>query len=164
MLCGRTAGHAHFVCSSATNTKGDGSYSFTVSPTQNTLYQARTSLPPHRHSAVLFEGVRDVVNMTASSDSSTVGGKVTFTGTVTPDKAGHAIYLQKLGKDGDWHTVEVHHVKSDSTFQFTWTFGTQGMKTFRARITSDERNVGDASTPVTITVSPAPASSLPPGS
>src|SRR5437588_3054929 len=163
-LCGRAAGQSHFSCSSATFTKGDGSYSFGVSPTQNTLYQARTSLPPHRHSAVLFEGVRDVVTMTASSNSSTVGGTVTFIGTVTPDKAGHAIYLQRLGKDGDWHTVEVHRVKFDSTFQFSWTFGTQGMKKFRARITSDRRNVGGASTPVTINVSPAPASSLPPGS
>lgn len=163
-LCGQTAGQSRFVCNSATMTKADGSYSFTVAPTENELYQARTSLPPRRHSAVLIEGVRDVVTMTASSTSSTVGGQVTFTGTVTPDKAGHAIYLQRLGTDGDWHTVEVGHLNTGSTFQFSWTFGTAGTKQFRARITSDRRNVGGASPPVTITVAPAPASSLPPGS
>ena len=37
-------------------------------------------------------------------------GRVTFTGTVLPDKAGHVIYLQRLGADGDWHNEEVRFV------------------------------------------------------
>ncbi len=72
----------------------------------------RTTFAPRRHTAVLFEGVQDVVTMTSSSPTSTVGGHVTFTGSVSPDKAGHVIYLQKLGKDGDWHTVEVRFVNT----------------------------------------------------
>ena len=89
---------------------------------------------------------------------------MTFTGSVTPDKAGHAIYLQRVGRDGDWHTVEIGRIAHDSTYQFSWTFGATGSKEFRARIPSDKRNVGAASPPVTITVGPAPASSLPPAS
>jgi hypothetical protein len=144
-----------------TTTGTGGSYSFPPQmPTFNTLYQVRTTFAPHRHSAVLFEGVRDAVTMTASSTTVPVDGKVTFTGTVLPDKAGHVIYLQRLGRDGDWHTVEVRFVRSNSTFQFGWRFGTPGTQRFRARITSDHGNVGGASAPVTITVTPAPASTL----
>jgi hypothetical protein len=83
---------------------------------------------------------------------------------VTPSKAGHVVYLQKLGEDSDWHTVEVRFVRSNSTFQFGWRFGTTGAKTFRARITGDGENVGGASAPATIAVGPAPVASLPPGS
>ena len=41
-----------------------------------------------------------------------------------------------------------------STFQFGWTFGKAGTYQFRARINGDRGNVGGASAPVTITVSP----------
>jgi hypothetical protein len=163
-LCSRAADEPRFTCSQVTTTGSNGSYSFTVSPPQNELYQVRTSVPPKRHTAVLFEGVKDLVSMQASSSNSTVGGTVTFTGSVTPDKAGHVIYLQRQGRDGDWHTVEIGRVKPDSSYQFNWTFGSAGTKQFRARIPSDEHNVGAASSPVTVNVTPAPASSLPPAS
>ena len=65
-----------------------------------------------------------------------------------PDKAGHSIYLQKLGRDGDWHTVEIGTVRHDSTFEFAWAIGSPGTHTFRARITSDGVNVGSHSAPV----------------
>ncbi len=163
-LCSRSADETRFSCGQASTTSSDGSYSFTVAPTRNELYQVRTTLPPKRHTAVLFEGVKDIVTLTPSSTTSTVNGTVTFSGTVTPDKAGRAIYLQRLGRDNDWHTVEIGTVKPDSTYQFSWTFGATGSKEFRTRITSDKRNVGAASPPVTITVGPAPASALPPAS
>lgn len=145
-----------------TPTGADGSYSFAnLVPTTNQLYLVRTTFAPRRHTAVLFQGVQDVVTMSASSSTSTVDGHIVFTGNVTPGKAGHAIYLQKLGKDGDWHTVEVRFLNNASTFQFGWTFGTAGTKEFRARITGGPANVGGASAPVTIVVSQPPLSTLP---
>jgi hypothetical protein len=145
-----------------TTTGTDGSYSFdNVSSTTNELYKVRTTLPPARHTAVLFEGVQDVVTMTSSSSTSTVNGSVTFTGSVSPDKAGHVIYLQRLGADNDWHTVEIRYVNNASTFQFNWTFGTAGTKEFRARITGGPANVGGASAPVTIDVTLPPLAALP---
>ncbi len=100
--------------------------------------------------------------MTSSSQTSTVGGQVTFTGSVSPDKAGHLIYLQRLGKDSNWHTVEIASVRPNSTFALGWTFGTAGTKQFRARITGGPVNVGSASTPpVTIDVTQPPLTSLP---
>jgi hypothetical protein len=147
-----------------TTTAADGSYSFAnVASSTNELYLVRTTFAPSRHTAVLFEGVQDVVTMSSSSSTSTVDGQIVFTGSVSPDKAGHSIYLQKLGSDGDWHTVEVRFVNSASTFQFGWTFGTAGTKEFRARITGGPANVGGASAPVTIVVSQPPLSTLPTG-
>ena len=164
-LYARPVGQSSFAPVANTTTGSDGSYSFAPQmPTGNTLYEVKTTFAPSRHSAVLFEGVRDVVTMTASSTSSTVGGKVTFDGTVLPDKAGHVIYLERLGADNDWHVVEIRYVRSNSTFQFGWRFGNTGSREFRARITSDPQNVGAASAPVMVAVSPAPTSSLPPGS
>jgi hypothetical protein len=143
----------------------DGSYSFTEMPAFNTIYQARTVLGAHQRSARLWQGVRDLLTLTPSSTTSTVGGQVTFTGTVTPDKAGEVIYLERLGADGNWHPVEARFVRNDSTFQFGWRFARSGNFQFRARIFSDRANVGGASTPVTIAVSGlTPVMSLPPAS
>jgi hypothetical protein len=149
-----------------TTTGSGGGYTFAPqAPTNNTVYQVRTTLAPRRHSAVLFEGVQDVLTLTPSSTTSEVGGHVTFTGTVLPDKAGRVIYLQRLGADGDWHNEEIRLVTNASTFQFGWTFGKAGTYQFRARITGGDGNVGGASAPVSIQVSPATnPSTLPPAS
>ncbi|HEY4825796.1 MAG TPA: hypothetical protein VIH85_03475 [Solirubrobacteraceae bacterium] len=166
-LWARDASQSQFTPIADTTTGTDGSYSFAPqSPTYNTVYQVRTTLAPHRHSAVLFEGVQDVLSMTPSSTTSQIGGHVTFTGTVLPDKAGHVIYLQLLGADGNWHNEEIRFVTNASTFQFGWTFGKAGTYQFRARITDGRGNVGGASAPVTIQVSAATTSPtlLPPAS
>jgi len=165
-LWARSAFQNQFTPVADTTTGSDGSYSFSPQmPPNNTVYQVRTTLAPRRHSAVLFEGVQDLLSLTPSSTTSEVGGTVTFTGTVLPDKAGHVIYLQRLGADGDWHNEEVRFVTNADTFQFGWTFGKAGTYEFRARITGDRGNVGGASAPVTITVSPATSTAtLPPAS
>jgi hypothetical protein len=165
-LWARGRDQGRFIPVADTTTASDGNYQFAPqAPTANTLYQVRTTLAPHRHSAVLFEGVQDVLTLTPSSTTSQVGGHITFTGTVLPDKAGEVVYLQRLGADGDWHNEEIRFVTNASTFQFGWTFGKAGTYQFRARITGDGVNVGGASAPVTIQVSPATnPSTLPPAS
>jgi hypothetical protein len=165
-LWARTASQSTFTPIADTTTGSGGSYAFAPqAPASNTVYQVRTTLAPRRHTAVLFEGVQDVLTLTPSSTTSEVGGHVTFTGTVLPDQAGHVIYLQRLGADGDWHNEEIRIVTNASTFQFGWTFGKAGTYQFRARITGGGGNVGGASAPVTIQVSPTPnLSGLPPAS
>jgi hypothetical protein len=161
-LFGAVPGTRNYREVTTATTGADGSYSFAnVASTTNELYQVRTTFAPARHTAVLFEGVQDVVTMQSSSSTSTVGGQVTFSGSVSPDKAGHVIYLQKLGADNDWHTVAVSSVNASSTFQFGWTFGTAGTKEFRARITGGPANVGGASPAVTIDVTQPALTSLP---
>jgi hypothetical protein len=165
-LWGHAADQPFHTIGLPTVTGTDGSYSFTVTPGSNTVYQVRTTFnpPATRHTARLFEGVRDVLSMQASSLISLVGGTVTFSGTVSPDRAGHVIYLQRLGADGDWHRVATSFVKADSTYSFGWTFGYPGGHAFRARIPGDPKNVAGASAPVTVTVAVPPVTSLPPGS
>jgi hypothetical protein len=163
-LWGRHPGQPFGVLADAT-TGQDGSYSFNQTAlSSNTVYFVATlRMPqtPRRRAASLFEGVRAAVNMQASTGSATTGQTVTFTGTVLPDEAGHVIYLEKLGKDGEFHAVGVGLVRNDSTFRFTWTIGSPGTHTFRARITSDRDNIGSASAPVSITAA-APSVSSPP--
>lgn len=163
-LWGRVAGQPRFSALETTTTGTDGGYSFNEKPSQNTAYQVRTTFRPHRHTAVLLEGVRDVLMLSAIPTNVISGKPVVFSGSVTPDKAGDVVYLQRLGVDGDWHTVAVRVVRHDSTFQFTRSFGAAGAKTFRARIPGDPENIGGASNAVTVNVTVPSASALPPTS
>jgi hypothetical protein len=167
-LWGRAAHQHRFVVLADGTTGSDGSYSFNrPAVTTNTVYFVATIRLGHekaRRTALLYQGVRDVLTMQSSAPSATTGQTVTFGGTVMPDKAGHSIYLQKLGRDGDWHTVDVGRVRNNSTFEFAWVVGSPGTHTFRARITSDGANVGSHSPTVSVTATAAPASSLPPAS
>jgi hypothetical protein len=163
-LCSRDVSAPQFTCDTAGMTDAGGNYSFNVTPVHNEAYLVQTTLAPHRHTAVLFEGVRDVVTLTGQSPDAAVGQPYTFSGNATPDKAGDTVYLQRLGADGDWHTVGVSTVNAGSTFQFTRTFGYPGTKTLRARIPGDPENIGGASAPVTVNVSLPPLATLPQGS
>ncbi|MGA2929867.1 MAG: hypothetical protein ABSG43_28555 [Solirubrobacteraceae bacterium] len=144
-------------------TGADGSYSFAVSPDVNTAYVVATTYAPPaiRHSTALFEAVRDLVTLTPSATSVTVGQLVTFTGLVTPDKAGDQVYLQLLGKDGDFHNVGLAFVSSTSAYQFRWRFGTPGTYELRTLISGDDVNASGHSSAVTESVSLPPVAALP---
>ncbi len=142
----------------------NGSYSFTVRPSSNTVYYVRTTHapPPVRRTAELFEGVSDLVSLTASSPTAMVGRTVTFTGNVTPDKAGDVVDLQQLGKDGSFHTVAERLINGASAYRFVWRFGNQWTFTFRTMVPGDPFNLSGTSTPVTVTVTLPPlVSALP---
>ncbi len=146
----------------STTTAANGGYSFTQTPTRNETYQVRTAFGPgRRHSAALFEGVRDAVTLTASLATIDIGAKEAFLGTVSPDKAGDAVYLERLGGDGAFHVIATGYVRFNSTFEFSHIIGSVGTKTFRARIAGGTANVGAVSSPVTVTATLPPVSSLP---
>jgi len=148
----------------ATTVSGvDGSYSFTEIPVHNTGYYVGETLQPRRRTALLYQGVQDALTISASSMTAVEGASVTVSGTVSPDKTSHAIYLQVLGADGSWHDVAAGTVTTASVYSFAYTSGRAGTVELRARITGGPENVGNASTPVTIKVSGvAPVTSLPP--
>jgi hypothetical protein len=149
-----------FTLMQKTTTAADGTYSFAVGGTSNMLYQARV-IGKTRHSAIVFQGVQDGVSITPSATSSSVGGQVTFSGTVTPDNAGHTILLEYIGHDGQWQVAATSTVLPNSTYSIPWTFGNAGTKQFRVRVAGGPENVGGASAPVTITVAQPTLSSLP---
>lgn len=146
-------------------TDASGNYAFTQSPANNTVYVVRTSSPSdRRHTRQLFEGVHDTVSVMAAPTRVAVGQPVTFTGTVAPDKTGHVVELQKLGADGDWHTIQKGRVQAGSTYALVYAFGAPGPKTVRVRVPGGPVNLGGVSSPVTITVTAASTGSLPPAS
>ena len=160
-LLERPAGSSSWTAIANQATGNLGGYSFTESPQQNTLYEVRVTLKASRHTAVLFEAVRDVVTATPSSTSAPAGSTITFSGTVLPGQSGTVVYLQRLGKDGDWHTVKVGHLNGGSGYSIAWTLGDVGTQTFRTKVLSDVHNAGGASPQMAITVT-APALSGPP--
>ncbi len=150
-LYGRSpSGNVHKV--GTATTASDGTYAFTVAPVHNTVYRATTQHPA-RSSAPVNQGVQDVVTINPSSNSGQVGGTVTLSGTVTPAKPGHVIFLQRLGDDGAWHDVGSTRLTGGSTYSFTYTFGQAGTAKLRARIFGGPWNVGGASPVETFNVS-----------
>jgi len=110
----------------------------------------------------VFEGVGDVVSVAANSTTATAGGTVSFSGTVTPDKVGHVVYLERLDTDARFHIVMTGVVATGSMYSFTWTFGDAGTKVFRVLVPGEDANVSGASPTVTVVMSGvAPVASLP---
>lgn len=138
---------------STTMSDATGHYSITVtSPVQNTFYRATVG---PRKSAQVFVGVHDVVSIAASATTALVGGHVTITGTVIPNKSGHVIYLQRKGDDGFFHTIAVGTVGALSHYAFGHTFGSPGTKVYRTLVPGGPVNRQGVSATVTITVAAA---------
>ena len=148
-----------------TVTGSDGSYSFTETPSHNELFRAEMTLNPHRATSDLYQGVQDMVSLGASSRTAELGGTVTCSGTISPDKSGHLIYLQRLGADGYWHNALSGVVGASSAYSFSYTFGDLGDVELRARIYGGPDNIGSASSPIFVEVSGlVSVTSLPPAS
>ncbi len=157
MLFARSAG-GKFTQVAQTTADSNGGYSFTQAPLFNTIYQARGA---GKKSAQLFEGVKDTLTASVSATTVNAGDKVTFSGTVAPDKTGHAIYLQRQNADGSgFHNVKVAFVGTGSTYSITRRLSVAGTRVFRVFIPGGPRNQGAASAPFTITVNPASAQAL----
>jgi len=159
-LLGRVA-HGKFLPVATTTTDGSGKYAFPpVSPGVSTFYRVQAG---GRSSAVLYEGVKYVLTAAASASSVSSGQPVTFTGTVTPAKAGHAIYLEKQNAgNGNFHVVAIGTVLADGTYSLTRTFFAPGSYVLRVKIPGDSENGGTASTTFPTTVTPLPSAKVPP--
>jgi hypothetical protein len=129
-----------------------GNYTFAQAPINSTFYKVAGG---GRSSAVLFVGVKDGLTGAVSATSVTAGGSVTFTGSVTPNKTGHVIYLQRQNASGSgFHTIVVATVGANSTYSISRTLYDAGTKVLRVLIPGGPDNQGAATAPVTITVAP----------
>jgi hypothetical protein len=158
-LFGRNEQGGGFAPLAAGMTDANGSYSFTESPTRNTIYQVRVTTNTAQQTAPLFVGVHDVVSIAASATSGSVGGAITFTGTVQPSKVGHVIFLQRLD-GGVWRTVVVGHVGAGSNYALAYVLDSAGSVQFRTLVPGGPVNQRGVSSAVTIAVTPSTASSL----
>ncbi len=154
-LTSRTVHVATFSTVTQVKSDGSGAYTFPVQlPIDSTFYQVQGS---GLVSAVLFEGVNDVLNNVTMSPSVTsipAGQSLTFSGSVTPDHSGHVIYLERMNAVGKFHIVEKSEVLPGSVFSITHFVYTQGTNVFRVRIPGDPQNGGAVSQPFTVQVTP----------
>ena len=158
-LFGRDEQSGGFQPLAASTTDGSGGYSFTQSPARNTIYQVRVTTTPATKTALLFVGVHDVVSIAASTTSGKVGDAVTFSGTVTPNKTGHVVFLQRMD-GGVWRTVVVGRVGAGSNYALAYVLDSAGSIPFRVLVPGGPANQRGISPAVTVTVVPSAASTL----
>lgn len=114
-------------------------------------------------SAVLFEGVKDVLSAQVSASTVQAGSTLTFTGSVSPSHPGHVIYLERENASGQgFHVVQLGVVNSDSSFTIEHKVYDAGSKVFRIHIPGGPENQGAVSQLLTVQVTPGPAAALTP--
>ncbi len=158
----RTVHQLGFAPVAEVSTGAGGSYSFPAqSPVNSTLYRVKGA--GRQKSAVLYEGVKNVLTAEASPSTVQAGQAVTFSGTVAPDHSGHIIYLERQNANGTgFHVIQVGRVLPGSEYSIVHQFYVPGTKIVRIDIPGGPDNGRAVSQPFTITVTPAPASALTP--
>jgi hypothetical protein len=178
-LEGRTVHQHGFAPIAEVSTDASGNYSFPAqAPVNSTLYRVSTAgpgcsgVPPAARacrrahglrSAVLYEGVKNVLTAEVSPSTVQAGEALTFKGTVAPDQTGHVIYLERQNAAGTaFHVVQVGHVLPGSTYSIVHQVYVPGTKVFRIDIPGGPDNGRAVSQLFTVQVTPAPPSALTP--
>jgi hypothetical protein len=143
------------------STDAAGNYTFPAqSPINSTFYEVKGA---GKTSAVLYEGVKDMLTAEVSPTTIQAGQTLTFSGKVSPDHSGHVVYLERQNLSGmGFHVVQVGFVGAGSTYSLVHMVYDPGTKVFRVKIPGGPENEGAASPPFTIVVTPAPAVALSP--
>jgi hypothetical protein len=160
-LLAHTARQQGFAPVAEAKTEGTGTYSFAAqSPIASTFYEVRGA---GKTSAVLYEGVKDVLTAQVSATKIQAGQPLTFSGTVAPDHTGHVVYLEQQNRSGTgFHIVQVATVGTGSAYSIVHVVYDAGTKIFRVKIPGGPENGGAASSTFTIHVTAAPAAALTP--
>jgi hypothetical protein len=160
-LFAHTAHQVGFAPVTEVKTDGVGGYTFPAqSPVNSTFYQVRAG---GKDSAVLYEGVKDLLFAVAPQSTIPAGQPLKFTGTVGPDHSGHVIYLEQQNHAGSgFHIVQVETVGPGSAYSIVHTVYDTGSVVFRVKIPGGPENEGSASGPFTVNVTAVPAELLSP--
>ncbi len=175
-LLARTVHQHGFAPITEASTGAGGAYSFPAqTPVNSTLYQVTTADPScyapgpalrackTLKSAVLYEGVKDVLTAEVSATTVKAGEALTFKGTVAPDQTGHIIYLERQNAAGTaFHVVQVGHVLPGSVYSIVHQVYVPGTKVYRIDIPGGPDNGRAISQLFTVVVTPAPTSALTP--
>ncbi len=141
-------------------TDASGNYAFTQTPLQSTIYRVTSG---GVHSSLLFEGVKYVLTAAVSATTVSSGQALTFSGTVTPARVGHVVYLERRNAfGGGFHVVDVATVAADSTYVINHAIFGAGTEVFRVKVPGDPLNQAISSTPFSIDVTPAAPAALSP--
>lgn len=158
-LMDRTARQHGFARVAQVTTSSSGEYSFPAqTPVNSTFYKVTGA---KASSAVLYEGVKDVLTAQVSATTVQAGQSVTLSGTVSPDHTGHVIYLERQNAHGpDFHVIQVSFVGAGSAYSIVHRLYDPGTKVLRVYIPGGPENQGAASQPFSIQVTPVPPSTL----
>lgn len=162
-LMDRTARQHGFARVAQVTTNSSGEYSFPPqTPVNSTFYKV---MGAKISSAVLYEGVKDVLTAQVSATTVQAGQSVTFSGTVSPDHTGHVIYLERQNAHGtDFHVIQVSFVGAGSAYSIVHQLFDPGTKVLRVFVPGGPENQGAASQPFSIQVTPGMAATLMPES
>lgn len=159
-LLAHTRRGGRFMAVAEAHTNASGEYAFPVqSPLHSTFYKVKGA---SQRSAVLYEGVHDLLSAEASATSVQQGQPLQISGSVSPQHAGHVIYLEAQNASGQFHVVAIGFVGQSSTYALQHRFYVVGTRTLRVYIPGGPENEGAASQTVTVQVTPAPVPSLAP--
>jgi len=160
-LLARSVHQRGFAPIAEVSTDTSGNYSFPAqAPVNSTLYRVQGAA---QKSAVLYEGVKDVLTAEVSASTVQAGEALTFKGTVAPDQTGHVIYLERQNAKGTaFHVVQVGHVLPGSVYSIVHQVYVPGTKVYRIDIPGGPDNGRAVSQLFTVQVTPAPPSALTP--
>jgi hypothetical protein len=158
-LLARTVHQRGFASVAQATTDSNGNYVFPAQmPVNSTYYKVEGD---GKSSAVLYEGVKNVLSAQVSASTILEGQTLTFTGSVVPSHPGHVIYLERQNASGQgFHVVQVSTLSQESTFSIPYQVYSTGTDVFRVYIPGGPDNGGAASPLFTIQVNPAPAATL----
>jgi hypothetical protein len=149
-----------------TTSGAGGAFEFKIaSEERNTSYRA---LSGSIGSAILFEGVKWVIDSASvSATKVTSGEEVTFSGTVSPDRPGHFVYLERRNASGaGYHVVDLGTVTysnpTTGTFAIKYPVIGSGMQQYRIHVPGDPINQATSSTAFVLEVTPALSTVKPP--
>lgn len=160
-LLARTARQPGFEPVATATTNAGGGYAFPAqTPVRSTFYEVQGD---GKTSAVLFEGVKNVLTAQVSASSVQEGQTLTFSGSVAPSHAGYAIYLERQSAPGQgFDVVQVATISAESTFTIPYQVYDTGTQVFRVYVPGGPENESAASQLFTIQVTPASAKTLTP--
>jgi len=165
-LFARSAKQSGFAPVAVVNTDAIGHYTFPAqSPLVNTFYRVKDA---SASSSVLYEGVRDVLTASASATTIPAGQTLTFSGTVSPDRSGHVIYLERQNASGmGFHVVDIAVIEAgasatESKFTIPYQPFTLGTNVYRIKVPGDAQNGGAVSQTFPVVVTAPTPGTLPP--
>ncbi len=131
-LIGRTRGGSYTTIATTT-TDETGAYSFPPqSPTANMDYKVTSG---HVRSSTLSQGVRPVLSAQMSSVAVASARQLTFTGTVTPDRTGQLILLERQRPSGvGADVVASATIAAGSTYTIPYTLFGSAAQRFRIKL------------------------------
>jgi hypothetical protein len=131
-----------------------GTYKFTIaSASTNTVYKVQAG---GMSSSQLFEGVKYILNAGVSTSTVQAFNPITFSGTVTPARAGKIVYLERENQfGGGFHVADVGQVNGEGKFSIVhFAFGA-GKQVYRIKVPGDPENQTVGTGPIVVQVTPA---------